>query len=481
MKYSIVIPTYNHCEDLLKPCIESIFKYTNMRDVELIISANGCVDNTKQYLDHLRQKFNEIGFEENLKIVWHDKPLGYSRATNAGISLSTGSKIVLLNNDTILLPQKKNFWLDMLLTPFINNENCGISGPIKTFSEAAAHDFIIFFCAMIDKNVFNKIGLLNEEYGVGGGEDIEFCVEAVKNGFTIEQSGEKHKVSNALYSGIFPIYHLGEGTVHDTSLVSNWTNIFLNNQYRLAKKYNKDWFYANALELDKIKHKLEILNTQDPAMYREIVEANQYHLSFDKVHNKTVIDIGANIGAFSLYSALLGAKQVIAVEPVTASYNTFMNNIQELNLDNIKVYKNIISSESGNTVPISLNPNAGANSAYNVADNFEMIKTLTFYDLMNEIEDSDIVLKLDCEGGEYDVIIQTPQGVMNRISEIMMEVHTDLHPVYKGIEVIEQKLIQLGFKKITSNQIYSWQVDQNGQKINYKELPYFNQYWKRNE
>ena len=46
MRYSIVIPTYNHCEDLLKPCLESIFKYTDMTDVELVISANGCTDNT---------------------------------------------------------------------------------------------------------------------------------------------------------------------------------------------------------------------------------------------------------------------------------------------------------------------------------------------------------------------------------------------------------------------------------------------------
>ena len=33
MKYSVVIPTFNHCDDLLKPCIEAIFKYTNMDDV----------------------------------------------------------------------------------------------------------------------------------------------------------------------------------------------------------------------------------------------------------------------------------------------------------------------------------------------------------------------------------------------------------------------------------------------------------------
>ena len=58
MKYSIVVPTYNHCDDLLKPCIDAILKYTNMSQVELIVSANGCVDNTLEFLSNLKTKFN---------------------------------------------------------------------------------------------------------------------------------------------------------------------------------------------------------------------------------------------------------------------------------------------------------------------------------------------------------------------------------------------------------------------------------------
>ena len=97
MKYSIVIPTYNNCEKYLKPCIDSIIKYTDMDDVELIISANGCTDNTRAYLDYL------ITAIPNLEVVWSDKPLGFAKATNRGIHICFGDKIVLLNNDTIIL------------------------------------------------------------------------------------------------------------------------------------------------------------------------------------------------------------------------------------------------------------------------------------------------------------------------------------------------------------------------------------------
>lgn len=239
MKYSIVIPTYNHCDDLLKPCVESILKYTDMSEVELIISGNGCVDNTRQYLEEMWTGFNRYGFEKNFKVAWSDTPTGFAKATNDGIKRSTGDKIILLNNDIILLEQKKNDWLNYLIEPFHSNPNCGISCIVKQKCDAIDKYFAVFFCVMVDRKVFNKIGLLNEEYGIGSGEDVEFCIEAEKAGFEICQAGEKHW-SNEInsWSGYFPIYHKGEGTVHDQSLVPNWSEVFTNNHKKLADKYN---------------------------------------------------------------------------------------------------------------------------------------------------------------------------------------------------------------------------------------------------
>ena len=235
MKYSIVIPTYNHCDDLLKPCIDSIFKYTNMRHIELIISANGCTDNTREYLNDLSSQFKSLGFEENLKIVWHDRPLGYSKATNVGIQAATTEYLLLLNNDTILLEQSKDLWLDMLVNPFTKNSRCGISCVIKGPSEPAGKDFAIFFCVMVHRKVFNKIGLLNEEYGVGGGEDTEFCIEAEKAGFEVCQCLDiTWSAGSNIFTGNFPIYHKGEGTMHDPTLVPEWNSIFLENSLKLA-------------------------------------------------------------------------------------------------------------------------------------------------------------------------------------------------------------------------------------------------------
>lgn len=232
MKCSIVIPTYNNCEKYLKPCIDSIIKYTNLETVELIISANGCTDNTHVYLEYLQSAFDALGLHNHLKIVCNDRPLGYPKATNEGIKLATTNHIILLNNDTVLLEQYKNYWIDLLQKPF-EHDDCGITGVVNTYSECAKTNFFIFFCVMIHRKVFKDIGFLNEDYGIGSGEDIEFCKLTQEKGW---------KLRSALDNTYFPIYHKGEGTVHNTDLVKDWDNVFLKNQLLLAKKYNPEWY-----------------------------------------------------------------------------------------------------------------------------------------------------------------------------------------------------------------------------------------------
>ena len=243
MKYSVIIPTYNHCDDFLKPLVESIFKYSNMHDVELIISANGCVDNTSLYLDQLRYEFNKLNLANNFKIAWSDNAIGFARAINAGIKLSTTDKIVLMNNDCVLLEQDMNQWLEALDSKFTENPNCGISSVLNLYSEITGRKFSVFFCTMIHRKVFDKIGLLNEEYETGGCEDIEFCFESENAGFELHECViTKWSEKDNMHVSGFPIYHKAEGTMYDGTSVPKWKEIFLNNELKLARKYNRDWY-----------------------------------------------------------------------------------------------------------------------------------------------------------------------------------------------------------------------------------------------
>jgi GT2 family glycosyltransferase len=229
---SIIIPTYNHCNDFLKPCIESIIKYTYLEDVEIIVSANGCTDNTKEYVESLGEPF---------KLVWNTKSIGFSKSMNEGIKISSGEYIILLNNDTVLLHQNKNNWINILKTPFLKNNKIGITGPLMGCNKDIDRHFLIFFCVMIKKEVFNTIGLLDESFGVGAGEDTDFCIKAEQAGFQLVQTpSEKLDYDPRFMKGCFPLYHKGEGTVHDPNCVTNWTNIFHRNSKELFKRYGSD-------------------------------------------------------------------------------------------------------------------------------------------------------------------------------------------------------------------------------------------------
>lgn len=283
MKYSVVIPTYNNCERYLKPCVESIVKYSDMEQLELVISANGCSDNTFAYLGYL------WSVVPNLKVEWDDRPLGYPAATNRGIERSAGSKIVLLNNDTVLLEQPKNQWLQMLEAPFTADASVGVVGPVVQHSPDAGRDFCVFFCAMVDRKVFDRVGLLNEEYGVGTGEDVEFCVEAQEAGFKVVEPAPKRLVSDTMYSGVFPIYHKGEGTMHDPGLVQDFGGVFARNNRKLARKYNPQFYKWSLMNNFERYVAIKGENVQPR-------EKGRYMWASERATGDTLLEIGCSNG-----------------------------------------------------------------------------------------------------------------------------------------------------------------------------------------
>ncbi len=226
MKCSIVIPSYNHCEDLLKPCIESIIKFTDLKDIEVIVSANGCTDGTRAYVESLGEHF---------KLVWSDKPTGFTIGTNDGIKVATGEYIILLSNDTILLDQGINNWIEMLLKPF-EDPRVGITGPMMIDWESTGRKFLIFFCVAVRKKLFDELGLLDEIFNPGFGEDVDYCFRATDAGYKLVQvpnSTYQYYAPNFMLGG-FPIFHKGEVTLRDVGGVNE---LLVRNTEIVKKKY----------------------------------------------------------------------------------------------------------------------------------------------------------------------------------------------------------------------------------------------------
>ena len=280
MKYSIIIPTYNHLEDCLIPCVESIKKYTVLdpKEIEIVIVANGCTDGTRDYITKLNEPF---------KILWFKDPLGYTRATNEGLNIATGEHVIFLNNDTILLEQTPNQWLDLLVKPFLSDPRMGVSGPLKLVSEEAGRNFIVFFCAMTSRKVLNAIGNLDEIFSPGNCEDVDFCVRAENAGFkTVAIEFDKSWAEPDRIVGGFPIFHKGEVTVFG---VDKWNETFERNKRILAQRYNPGYFqfkYGNSYER-------AVFADGDQVFPREKA---RYEWAAKNLYGKKILELGCSSG-----------------------------------------------------------------------------------------------------------------------------------------------------------------------------------------
>jgi GT2 family glycosyltransferase len=118
MKISIIIRTCRF--DLLKQCIESILKTTDLEkaDAEIIVSMNGCEFEAINYIKSLGNRF---------RFVWVDRRIGVSKATNLASKVCNCEYIVVMDDDVVILEWGINCWLDMLIKPF-ENEKVGQTG-----------------------------------------------------------------------------------------------------------------------------------------------------------------------------------------------------------------------------------------------------------------------------------------------------------------------------------------------------------------
>lgn len=222
MTYSIIIPTYNHLDEDLRPCIESLVKMTTLLGLEVVVVSNGSTDGTDEYVRNLGEPF---------RLLSYPKPLGYTRAMNAGISVAEGEFVVPFNNDNVLLDvAPKDQWLAMLRAPF-DDPAVGLSGPVR--QHWAGRPMLPFFCVMVRRKLFWDLGMLDEAFSPGAGEDTDFCMRAHAAGHEIVQVPNASDGEYA-YGIPFPIWHKGGRTVRQ---IPGWGSIIERNTRILDERY----------------------------------------------------------------------------------------------------------------------------------------------------------------------------------------------------------------------------------------------------
>ena len=233
-----MIPTVSICivtcraRDLLKDCLQSICVNTRT-PYEIIVVDNASKDGT---VEMLRRDFPFV------RLIRNDHNAGFGRPSNQALRVSSGKYALLLNNDTIVLPQA----IDLLVAFMETHPDAGICGPkvlnrdgsmqkqcrrsyatpwdlfcyfsglaalfpksrlfaryLVTYADANATmavDSVSGSCMLVRRTLMDQIGLLDERF-FAYQEDTDYCFRANHAGWRIYYHPDAQIVHFASHGG----------------------------------------------------------------------------------------------------------------------------------------------------------------------------------------------------------------------------------------------------------------------------------------
>jgi len=126
-----------------------------------------------------------------------------------------------------------------------------------------------------------------------------------------------------------------------------------------------------------------------------------------------IIDIGAAFGDFSIWMAFkYPSSQIYAYEPLLELCELADLNVKENNLLNVSVFNKAVVSK----------------------DTPQGINSISFENVLRDLASIDLV-KIDCEGGEYDILLNSPRDLLKKIKFLAIEWHDHIS-IHKHEELV---------------------------------------------
>ena len=278
---SIIIPVYGQTE-LTKNCLDSILSTDAGLSYEIIVVNNGQDIVDIEMLDRYKKY-------PNIKIIHNKENLNFALGCNLGFSLSSGGKVVFLNNDTTVTSN----WLKNLIAP-LKDKNISMTQPRLlypdgklqcmglVFSDKSKLAYPIYQNQDIPQEIINKNRLFNAVTGaclalsaddfalvkgfdtnyINGQEDVDFCLKL-----------NRLKQTKAMYVADSIVYHYEGKSKGRGKFVPNNREIFI-------KKWGDDIIADDYLHYQS--DGVDILEWElDSSVYRDMKIENYIpHIKF---------------------------------------------------------------------------------------------------------------------------------------------------------------------------------------------------------
>ncbi len=215
LKAEVIVPTFGQ-EQFTVRCFDSLLAHTDAYRLVWVDNGSSAASRTivQAAFEKHRQRLS----------IWPDQNLGFVGGTNLGLRTVLGAHssdaeyVVLLNNDTEVTPE----WLERLTGALERDPSIAAAGPMTSpsspcqvwpdifaewgaqppdalatgtpeeASRALAAEFgeaivtvpmIAFFCTVFRKHVLSEVGLLDPRFGVGLGDDDDYCFRLRSAGY----------------------------------------------------------------------------------------------------------------------------------------------------------------------------------------------------------------------------------------------------------------------------------------------------------
>lgn len=173
----------------------------------------------------------------------------------------------------------------------------------------------------------------------------------------------------------------------------------------------------------------------DFSVFNEIFKYREYKSCEEVLINANkgiVVDVGAHIGFFSIYSYCLNTKvKIYAIEPEKNNLDYLSLNKKENKIENIKIIDCAITEKTrdGELVVTDDSINNYVLLSEDFEDSklkFQKIKIFSLEDFfINNKIDRVLLLKMDIEGGEYKIFESIKYETLSKIDNIILEYHLD--------------------------------------------------------
>lgn len=161
-------------------------------------------------------------------------------------------------------------------------------------------------------------------------------------------------------------------------------------------------------------------------VFNEIVNRNIYNVEpSDFVKNDTLVDIGGNVGYFSLYCHNM--TDIFTFEPEAVNHEALVYNVNKNNLTNIKIFNEAVA-DTTKQMPFHVSK-ASANRhtleelRYTFSKPTTMVNCKGINEVFAGITSNRCMLKMDVEGGEFLVLPALNDASIAKINTMFLELH----------------------------------------------------------